>query len=136
MRNVHTGLVAMAMLCASAVGCYRNHTNEAPRAIPAGDEVVRVIVDNNSLTDVNVVAEADGGAQTRLGTVPAGTESVYKLGANLPPNGKVQLVALGIGGQPLAHTGPLPVFTGNEVNFTIQPNPKQSFATVRFGGIR
>ena len=133
MRYMHAGIVAVAMLSTSTVGCYRHHTNEAPiaAAMPAGEKV-RVTVDNNSFSDFDLFVEADGGARSRLATVQAGTESEYKVTAS-PSTGTIQLVATPVGRHGITRTGPLPVVGGSAVTFTIEPNLRMSYSTVRYG---
>jgi len=131
MRYMHAGMVALAMLSVSTVGCYRHRTYEAAVvAAPARGEKVLVTVDNNAVSDFDVFVEADG-TRSRLGTVQAGTESEYKVMPN-PATGTVQLVATPLAGHGVARTGPLPVSSGSAINFTIQPNVRKSYATVQY----
>jgi hypothetical protein len=135
MRYAREGLFALALLSAGAVGCSRNHASETPAPVrTAGSESVRLTVDNESFSDMDVLVVADSGLRSSLGAVPAGTEAEYKLSSNEWAEGMVRLEAVRVGGERVvAHAGPLPLFSGNAIDFTIEPNLRESYAMVRYG---
>jgi hypothetical protein len=134
MRYARAGLFATAILFAATVGCYQHNTDEAPSAAQAPrGEVVRLTVDNQAISDFDLYAVADGEVGTRLGTIMADTENDYTLTSDRWKNGTISIVARALAGHGVARSGTLPVSGGNSVDFTIQPNLKKSYATVRYG---
>jgi len=132
MRYPHVGLVAITLLAVPAVGCHRQSTSEAPAAAQAAQSgVVRLVVDNENASDFDVFVIQEGGLRTRIGTANGVSVSQYTLRPDVWTAGAVRLVATPIGGGRTARSEPLNVLGGNTINFTIEPDARTSYATVR-----
>lgn len=92
---------------------------------------VAVVVTNNNYWDMKIYAVVGGSVPIRLGTVTGVSSAQFTVHPSLFPTGSLRLVASQLGGRDVADSGPLQVFGGQAVGFTIQPNTGTSFAFVR-----
>jgi hypothetical protein len=120
----------VSVLTLSVGACARNG---APRGedVSLASRSVSVLVTNNNYWDMKVYALIGSSVSIRLGTVTGVSSARFTAQPSMFPTGTLHLVASQLGGRDMADSGPLPVFGGESVTFTIQPNTGTSFAFVR-----
>ena len=130
MRYAPTGLLVAAMLSVGT-GCHRQQMAAPGAADAAPASAVHLVVENDNISDFNVFLVQNNGGRSPVGVVGGGETDSYTLRPTLWSGSTIGVVAMPFGGGGAARTGPLTVSPGDTVMFTITPDVRASFVTVR-----
>jgi hypothetical protein len=88
-------------------------------------------VENHNFNDVDVFAVPPGGVPQRLGIVTGASSGTFVLPRTLIATLPVRIIAVPIGGFGAAGSGPLTIYAGQTVVFTVEADLHLSSAVVR-----
>lgn len=126
--NRRTLIVLLAVLLGGA-GC--GHAGQegdeapAPRRSP-----ITLVLSNQNFADMTIYS-VEVGRRARVGMVGGNSSATLNVSSSFFPGGRLNLVAVPIGGSGRAGTGPLMVNGGETVYFTITPQLSTSYASVQ-----
>ena len=118
-------LIGMASVSATACRSSNAYDPDVPM-----DRRVLLSVKNDNFLDMDVYALSSGLA-TRIGTATGLSTARFAINPALWEAGDFRVIAAPIGGNGRASTGALSVHSGDQIDFTIGSNLRQSHAEVR-----
>jgi hypothetical protein len=128
--NIHrltaTTTVALALFTSACAG---NGALRAGGASPAS-RYLTVLVANNNYSPMKIYAVVND-VPIRLGTATGNATTRFTAHPALFATGWLRIVASQLSGRDVADSGPVEVYPGQSVTFTIEPNTAASFALVR-----
>jgi hypothetical protein len=118
-------VVPTLMLLAAPAGCIKHSV------IPDEPDVVTISVSNSNPLDMTVYV-VNQSMRLRLGTVSTASTQRFTLQLHqISPTGELQLLADPVGSRRTFTSEPIHVFAGQNVEWMIQADPRQSTLTIR-----
>jgi hypothetical protein len=122
----HVSGVLVLVLGVLLAGCARATTVDAAQS---SDATLRV--DNHNFNDVDIFVVHPGEVPQRLGMVTGVSSGSFAIPRTLLANQPIRVTAVPIGGVGEARSGPLTVYGGQTVQFTVEADLHLSTAVVR-----
>lgn len=124
---------ALAVLAAGGLAACVQQQGPPPGdgATTSKSGVATVVVRNDNASDVDVYVVQTGGVRFRLGTVTTAGTGTFTIDPSYFPNGQLGLLATPSTGTGVARPAPITVFGSRVIIFTIAPDIRTSYATVR-----
>jgi hypothetical protein len=119
-------VLLVILLGVSAEGCA-----SAANVATGGSAAATLRVENHNFNDVDVFAVPPGGTPQRLGMVTGASSGTFVLPRTLIATLPLRIIAAPIGGFGAAGSGPLTVYGGQTVLFTVEADLHLSSAVVR-----
>jgi hypothetical protein len=130
LRSTATTIMALALFTSACAGTGPLRTGSASRPASGASGYVTILLANNSYSPMKVYAVVND-VPIRLGTATGNAITRFTAHPALFPAGWLRVVASQFGGNDVADSGPVAVYAGQSLTFTIEPTTAASFALVR-----
>lgn len=125
-RRIFVVLVAVLL---GGAGC--GHAGQEGEEAPAPRRSpITLVLANQNFSDMTIYS-VEVGRRSRVGMVGGNSSVTLNVSSALFPGGRLNLIAVPIGGSGRASTGPLMVNGGETVYFTITPQLSTSYASIQ-----
>jgi len=133
MRNARGRTLVIALLALGTAACHSGawSADGVGNPLPDVSAEANLVVRNESGGAVNVSVAREFRSEARLGLVPADSTKTFLLESNLWDSSPVAVVATPVSGFGEARSAPFDVFDGSTITFTVTPDLRRSYATVR-----